>query len=106
MREKSFVYLIKLSENGVYKLGVSKDVEKRIEQIQTENTKQIKIIKTFLSQYPYKIENVLYRRYKSKLIQNECFHLEQSDIDNFDENCIMAEISFQYIDEINNFNIK
>ena len=48
MREKSYVYLIKISNEGIYKIGVSKDVNKRVKQLQTGNPEQIEIIKTFL----------------------------------------------------------
>lgn len=104
MREKSYVYLIKISNEGIYKIGVSKDVNKRVKQLQTGNPEKIEIIKTFLSKYPYKIESVLHRRYKYKNVQGECFYLEQKDIDNFDEDCLICETNFQCMeDSMNNY---
>ena len=81
MREKSYVYLLKVSSEGIYKIGVSKDVNKRIKQLQTGNPETIYLINKFHSEYAYKIESVLHRRFKSKHVQGECFYLEPKDID-------------------------
>lgn len=102
MREKSYVYLLKVSSEGIYKIGVSKDVNKRVKQLQTGNPEPIEIIKTFLSKYPYKIESILHRRYNYKHVQGECFYLEQKDIDNFEEDCLISETNFQCLEELNN----
>ncbi len=102
MREKSFVYLLKVSNEGIYKIGVSKNVEKRVKQLQTGNPEPIEILKSFLSQYPYKLESVLHRRYNYNHVQGECFYMEQKDIDNFEEDCLILETNFKILDEMNN----
>lgn len=101
MRDKAYVYLLKVSGEGIYKIGVSKNVERRVKQLQTGNPEKIEIIKTFLSQYPYKIENVLHRRYKVKHVFGECFQLTNEDINHFEESCRICETNFEILDERN-----
>ena len=50
--KSAFVYLLKIQENGIYKIGVSKNVEKRVKQLQTGNTEQIYLVNKFHSNYP------------------------------------------------------
>lgn len=102
MREKGYVYLLKVSNEGIYKIGVSKNVEKRVKQLQTGNPEEIEIIKKFLSKYPYKVESVLHRRYNYKLAHGECFYLEQKDIDNFEEDCLISETNFEILEDYEN----
>ena len=102
MRDKSYVYLLKVSSDGIYKIGVSKDVKKRVKQLQTGNPEPIEIVKTFLSQYPFKIESVLHRRYRLNHVYGECYYLDKKDIDNFEENCSICETNFTIMDERNN----
>jgi hypothetical protein len=88
--------------DGVYKIGVSKNVEKRVKQLQTGNPETIEIVDTFLSDYPYKIENVLHRRYKHRNIRGECFSLSLDEVKNFKEDCIVCETNFKLLDDYNN----
>lgn len=36
-----FIYLIRLSENSYYKIGITKNINKRIKQLQTGNAEEI-----------------------------------------------------------------
>lgn len=102
MKFKSFVYLLKVSE-GIYKIGVSKNVNKRVKQLQTGNPDIIEVVDTFPSQYPYKIENVLHRRYKYKNIHGECFKLSEKDINNFKQECLTCETNFKCLEDMENY---
>ena len=102
MRNKAYIYLLKVSSDGIYKIGVSKNVEKRVKQLQTGNPEPIEIVKTFLSQYPYKIENVLHRRFKTNNVQGECFYMSEKDIENFEEDCKVCEENFTLFDDYEN----
>lgn len=101
MRDRAYVYLLKVSSEGIYKIGVSRNVERRVKQLQTGNPEPIEIVKTFLSQYPYKIENVLHRRYRLNHVQGECFYLSKDDIEHFEESCKICETNFEILDERN-----
>lgn len=99
MRDKAYVYIIKVSPDGIYKIGVSKNPEKRIKQLQTGNPEKIELIKTFLSSYPYKMENVFHRRFKRNHVQGECYYLSQEDIEHFEESCRICETNFEIMEE-------
>lgn len=101
MRFKSFVYLLKVSDD-IYKIGVSKNVNKRVKQLQTGNPDIIEIIETFPSQYPYKVESVLHRRYNYKNIHGECFKLDKKDIEDFKKYCLTCETNFKCLEDMEN----
>lgn len=100
--KSAFVYLLKIQENGIYKIGVSKNVEKRVKQLQTGNTEQIYLVNKFHSNYPYKIESYLHNIYKSNTISGEWFYLSDDDVNSFIDNCKKCETNFKCMDENNN----
>lgn len=102
MSRPGYVYLLRIPETGVYKIGVSIDVEKRIKQLQTGNTEEITLVNKFYSNYPYKIESNLHRRYGVQAIKGEWFYLEQKDVDTFIQNCTTYERGFKALDEMGN----
>ena len=74
-KKQKYVYLLKIPEKSIYKIGVSKDVEKRIKQLQTGNYEQITLVHKFKSNYPYKIESILHGMYKFKRIEGEWYDM-------------------------------
>ena len=90
-----YIYLIKLDE--YYKIGVSNDVEKRKKQLATGTPEDHIIIKKFKSKYPFKVENLLHRTFKSKLINKEWFDLTTDDINNFNNLCEKYEYNFDIL---------
>ena len=64
----SFVYLIGENGNeGSYKIGStrSKDIRKRLKQLQTGNSNSLFIKSFFETDYPFKVEKMLHARYKN-----------------------------------------
>lgn len=107
MNEKQkYVYLLKIPEKSIYKIGVSKDVEKRIKQLQTGNCEQITLVHKFKSNYPYKIESVLHGMYKFKRIEGEWYDMSAKEVENFIEQCEMYERNFSTLKTHNNPFIK
>jgi len=45
------VYLIQSLENSYYKIGVSKDPKKRIKQLQTGNSSELKLVESYPSDF-------------------------------------------------------
>ena len=85
---KGTIYLICDPLTETFKIGVTKrDVNARLKEIQTGNPGEIFISKTFESRYPYKLESMLHRKYKSKQTINEWFALDAEDYQSFDETC-------------------
>lgn len=102
MSKKSNVYLLKVSSDDIYKIGVAKDVNRRVRQLQTGNPEDIKIIKVFPTDYPFKLESVLHRKHKFNQVKGECFYLSPKDIDDFINTCSICENSFKILDESGN----
>jgi predicted GIY-YIG superfamily endonuclease len=92
-----FIYLIRLSENSYYKIGITKDINKRIKQLQTGNAEQIFLIESYYSEYANKIESALHNFYKDKNKMNEWFEFTIEDEVNFLEMCKKIEKNLIYL---------
>jgi len=86
-----YVYLIQSLEDGYYKIGISKHPTKRIEQLKTGNSSQLKIIATYLSEYASKIEGALQRRYSYLRKEGEWFNLSIEEEVSFTKECEIIE---------------
>ena len=72
-----YVYLIADRNNNTYKIGVTKgDPEKRLKKLQTGNSSELKIKYLYEYDYPYRLESMLHKHYKSCNELNEWFALE------------------------------
>jgi len=77
---KKHIYIIK-NENNFYKIGVAKNINKRINAIKTQSTHKIQVI--FISKQIYnalKIESAIHKKYKLKRIIGEWFELNEDDV--------------------------
>lgn len=98
---EGYVYIIADYENEAYKIGVTRNlISKRMKQLQTGNSNDLQLIKSFKSQYPFKLESLLHRRFSYKRIQNEWFALDKSDIDNFESICNISEQNFEMLEKM------
>jgi len=91
------VYLIQSLENGYYKIGVSKNPQKRIEQLQTGNSSKLKLISTFKSDYAYKIETALRNTHTSSRKEGEWFDIGFEIETKFIEKCKKLEENFVFL---------
>ena len=73
------VYILKNSEN-FYKIGYSKNPKNRVKQFNTANPYELKIIKTFETNFDSKIEAILKNHFKFRKISGEWFDLSDEDI--------------------------
>lgn len=94
-----FVYLIRISENSTYKIGTTKDINKRIKQLQTGNAEQIYIIDKYQSDNAYKIEKALHNFFKHKNKLNEWFDLTIEDEIKFKELCIKIDNNLKFLEK-------
>lgn len=80
------VYLIC---NGEYfKIGVTNnDINKRLSKLQTGSSEELWVRDIFETSTPFKLENMLHKKYKSKQIKNEWFDLNAKDVVNFKKTC-------------------
>jgi len=86
-----YIYLILSLENSYYKIGVSRCPQKRIKQLQTGNSSELKLIETYQSEYADLIEKTLHRRYSYLKKEGEWFNLSVENEVSFKKECQQIE---------------
>lgn len=81
-----FVYVLK-NDEGFYKIGYSKNVKKRIKELETANSGNLYLIKEFKTKYAAKIEARLHSYFKFQQINREWFDLSIEDLNKILELC-------------------
>jgi len=99
---KKYVYLIKDNDNGFYKIGIARDPQKRLKELQTGNPNQLTIIETFLSEYSNKVEKNLHRKYSYTKKEGEWFDLSIKEEVSFINDCKKIEESLFFLQNNNN----
>jgi hypothetical protein len=93
-----FVYLL-TNDFVQFKIGISKNVKKRIKQLQTGNGQEINLIKSYKSEKFYRnIETALHNTYIHKKIKNEWFSLDIDDVNNFENTCKSIENNLIFLE--------
>lgn len=85
------IYLIQSLEDGFYKIGVSKHPKKRVKQLQTGNSSELKLIESYQSEHAHKIEKTLQRRFLYLQKEGEWFDLGISEEITFLTDCKRIE---------------
>ena len=93
-----YIYLIEsYSEHEtIYKIGFSKDPDKRIKELKTGNPSKLSILYRFPTTHKRKIETSLHNLYSHKRKDGEWFDLNSVDVDKFEERCRILEKSFHF----------
>jgi predicted GIY-YIG superfamily endonuclease len=94
-----FVYLIRSSENSNYKIGTTKNINKRIKELQTGNGEKIYLVDYFESKYAFKIENALHNFFSDKLKLNEWFEFTIEDEVKFKELSKKIENNLKFLEK-------
>lgn len=97
-----YIYLIQSLENGYYKIGVSKHPQKRMKQLQTGNSSQLKLIETYLSNRAHQIEKTIQRRFSHNRMEGEWFELSIENEINFVNECKQIDETLDFLEENNN----
>ena len=58
-----YIYLIKSLEDSCYKIGISKHPNKRLSQLQTGNSAELKLVEVYSTELANQIEGTLHRKY-------------------------------------------
>lgn len=83
-----YIYLICDPSIDAFKIGVTRNIKSnRIKKLQTGNPTELHIVKTYKSDYPFRLEKMLHTRFSTKRILNEWFELDINDITNFTKTC-------------------
>ena len=96
------IYLIQSIENGYYKIGVSKHPKKRVEQLQTGNSSELKLIESYQSEHAHKVERALQRRYAYLKKEGEWFDLSIKEDVSFLSDCQRIEESIDVLKKSGN----
>jgi len=97
-----YIYLIQSQEDGYYKIGVSKHPKKRIKQLQTGNSSELKLVESYQSEYAHKVEKALQRRYAHMKKEGEWFDLSIKEDVSFLTDCKQIEESIVILKENGN----
>ena len=87
----NYIYLIKNLEESYYKIGVSNNPNLRLKQLNTGNSAELNIISTYPTEFAYKIEGALHRKYSYLRKNGEWFDLSIKEDNEFIKNCINIE---------------
>ena len=92
-----YIYLIQSLEDGYYKIGVSIHPKKRVKQLQTGNSSELKLIESYQSEYAHKVERALQRRYSYLKKEGEWFDLSIKEDVSFLTDCKQIEDSINIL---------
>lgn len=94
-----FVYLIRSSENSYYKIGTTKNIQRRIKELQTGNADKIYLIDHYESDNAFKIEKALHNFFCYTNKFNEWFTLGIEDEIKFKELCLKIDSNLKYLEK-------
>ena len=97
-----YIYLIQSLEEGYYKIGVSKNPQRRIKELQTGNSSPLKLVETYQSEYADKIERTLQRRYSHLNKEGEWFDMSIQEEVMFVKNCKAIEENLIFLKKNDN----
>ena len=97
-----YIYLIQSLEDGYYKIGVSIHPKKRIKQLQTGNSSELKLIESYQSEHAHKVERALQRRYSYLKKEGEWFDLSIKEDYSFLSDCKQIEESINILKKSDN----
>lgn len=96
------IYLIQSLENGYYKIGVSKNPNRRLSTLQTGNSSKLKLVITYQTDLAYKIEKSLHNKFSHTNKIGEWFDLSVVEALTFVESCKKIEENFIFLKENGN----
>ena len=80
-KTKGLVYLIKIDDREQYKIGVTANLEKRMDQLGTKMPFKLEIINVIKSKNIYALEKKLHNKFENENISGEWFILGKKDIE-------------------------
>lgn len=96
-----YIYLIQCLEDGRYKIGISKHPEKRILQLQTGNSSELKLLAKYHTENYSYIEGVLHRRLSHYRKMGEWFDMSIKEEVEFTKYCKDIENTLLFLKKNN-----
>lgn len=109
VQRMGWVYLLGVNgDNMMYKIGVTKsdNINNRIKKLQTGNGNEIRLIHSFQSIEPFKMEKVLHSKFALERESGEWFLLSKQQVDSFLDECERIEKNFKLLQNNPFFNKK
>ncbi len=91
------IYLTKQTATNFFKIGITKNINTRLKQLQIGSGISLEVIHTFSTKYNYKLEATLHTHFNSKRINSEWFELTPEDEKEFISTCTKYEKGFDTI---------
>lgn len=98
-----FVYILQSQEDGYYKIGVSKNPQKRLSTLQTGNPSELKLINIYESKNAKRIEKKLHSLFSSFKKEGEWFDFGLMEELSFIEKCKLIDDNIEFIKKHNYF---
>ena len=77
---KGIVYVLKLKDKNIYKIGVTNDLNRRLKQISPRLPFEVEVEHTIKHNHIYNLEKELHERFSDKRMNGEWFRLNKSDL--------------------------
>ena len=97
------IYLIKSKKESAYKIGVSKNPNKRLKQLQTGNSSELELVTCYESEFAYKIEKTIHNMFSHLNENGEWYDLSIAEETKFNDICKNIEANIKFL--INEGNI-
>lgn len=98
-KSRRYVYIIKVLNENLYKIGVAKDVNQRLKQLSTGNSKKLKIYKHFQSEFSFLLETNLKNKFSYYHVNGEWFELNEHILANIEDYVSLCEKNFLFLYE-------
>lgn len=83
-----YIYLLHDINNNTYKIGVTRKLDgKRFMSLQTGNSTKLELIMTYQTEYPFRLETMLHRKFEHYRENNEWFGLPLDIVQDFHFYC-------------------
>lgn len=76
------IYILQRENTNIYKIGISKNVNNRVDALKTAIIENILILYHRPVNYAYKVEKYIHKLYKNKQLSGEWFELTIDDVNN------------------------
>lgn len=94
---KKFIYLIQSLESSKYKIGISKNPQKRLKQIQTGSAEEIRLVAQYETENYGHIEKYFHRKYEYLNTIGEWFNLTLENELSFIDECERVDRNIIYL---------
>ncbi len=94
-----YIYLIRNEYTGYTKIGISKDPKSRLSTLQIGCAYELTLVKSYKTDFAFKIENILHRHFKQVNLKGEWFNLFIEDFDTIDSIIKTSEENLKFLNE-------